>query len=244
MSDRNPFTYQTRPMVLSYLWIRRAVGALGLALPIILGLGSWILFGVEIQENMSSYYHTPMRDVFVGVICSIGLFLFCYVGSTQFENWTGNLGCVPAVGVAWFPIDAGVDPLNQSSFTGNLHTLFGGMFFLTLALFSIYHFPHNEPEDDSDDWDWSRNAIFRMSGSVLLLSVAAMGVFLFLLDQETRRILSNWNFIFWGEWIAVWAFAIAWLVKGRTAGLLYESLEKLRKPAMRAANDCGVNRDN
>ncbi|MFK7767914.1 MAG: hypothetical protein AB8B55_11885 [Mariniblastus sp.] len=217
-----------RPMVLSYLWIRRAVGSLGLALPIILGPGGWLFLGVEIQENMSSYYHTPMRDIFVGVMCAIGLFLFCYVGTTQFENWTGNLGCVAAIGVALFPIDAGADPLFQATFIGYLHTLFGGLFFLTLALFSIYHFPHSEPEDDSDQWNWGRNEIFRTSGATLLLSVAAMVFFLFVLDRPTRDRLSEWDFIFWGEWIAVWAFAIAWLVKGRTVLLLLESLEAVK----------------
>ncbi len=228
MTEDKQLSSRAHPMVLSYLWIRRAVGALGLALPIILGPVAWVLFGVEIQENMSSYYHTPMRDVFVGVMCAIGLFLFCYVGSTPFENWTGNLGCVAAIGVALFPTDAGSDPLHQATLVGYLHTLFGGLFFLTLALFSIYHFPHNEPEDDCEDWNWGRNAIFRISGAVLLLSVAAMGVFLFVFDQATRERLSQWNFIFWGEWIAVWSFAIAWLVKGRTVKLFLESLEVVK----------------
>ena len=228
ITENKQLSNRAHPMVLSYLWIRRAVGALGLALPIILGPVAWMLFGVEIQENMSSYYHTPMRDIFVGVMCAIRLFLFCYVGSTPFENWTGNLGCVAAIGVALFPTDAGSDPLYQGSLVGYLHTLFGGLFFLTLALFSIYHFPHNEPEDDSQIWNWGRNAIFRISGAVLLLSVAAMGVFLFVFDRATRERLSEWNFIFWGEWIAVWAFAVAWLVKGRTVRLFLESLEVVK----------------
>ena len=212
-------------MVLSYLWIRRAVGGLGLLLPIILGPFAYLFFGIEIQENMSSYYHTPMRDVFVGVMFAIGLFLFCYVGSTQFENWTGNLGCLAAIGVALFPIEANSDPLYQSTIAGYLHTVFGGLFFLTLSLFSIYHFPHNEPEDDSGKWDFSRKTVFRISGATLLLSVFSMGVFLFVLDRETREELSGWNLIFWGEWIAVWAFAIAWLVKGRALLIVAEGLK-------------------
>ena len=197
-------------------------------LPIILGPIGLLFFGIDIQENMSSYYHTSLRDVFVGVMCAIGLFLFCYVGSTKFENWTGNLGCLAAIGVALFPTDANSDPLVQSTMAGYAHTAFGGLFFLTLALFSVYHFPHNEPEDDSTKWDLGRKSIFWLSGFVLLTSVAAMGVFLFVLSQETREILSQWNFIFWGEWIAVWAFAIAWLVKGRTTSLILESLETLK----------------
>lgn len=220
--------HHTRPAVLSYLWIRRAVGSLGLALPIILGPIGWLLFSVDIQENMSSYYHTPLRDVFVGVMCAIGLFLFCYVGSTQFENWTGNLGCLAAVGVALCPIDANSDPLYQATVAGYAHTVFGGLFFLTLALFSIYHFPHNEPEEESNGRDFGRRTLFRLSGAVLLMSVVAMGMFLFVLSQEARETLSEWNVVFWGEWIAVWAFAIAWLIKGRTFALFVEGLEVVK----------------
>ncbi len=49
-------------LVISYQGVRRAIGVVGLLLPILLGPVGW-LFGVPIQDNMSSYYHTPMRDV-------------------------------------------------------------------------------------------------------------------------------------------------------------------------------------
>ena len=55
---------KTNALVLSYIGIRRAIGFSGLLLPIALGPIGW-LFGVDIQDNISSYYHTPLRDVFV-----------------------------------------------------------------------------------------------------------------------------------------------------------------------------------
>lgn len=67
----------TRTLVVSYLGIRRAIGAIGLALPILLGPVGWLVFGIEIQDNLSSYYHTALRDIFVGAMCAIGIFLFC-----------------------------------------------------------------------------------------------------------------------------------------------------------------------
>lgn len=70
----------THTLVVSYLGVRRAIGAIGLLLPIVLGPVGWLVFGIEIQDNMSSYYHTPLRDVFVGSMCAIGIFLFCYRG--------------------------------------------------------------------------------------------------------------------------------------------------------------------
>ncbi len=219
----------TDHMVLSYLGIRRAVGSLGLALPVVLAAGGFLLFGTPIQENISSYYHTPLRDVFVGVMCAIGLFLYCYRGSSRFENWTGNLGCIAAVGVAFFPLDAGSDPLRQTSIAGYLHSLCGGAFFLTLAVFSVYYFPLNEPEDDAPDFLLEKSTSYRLSGITILASVLVMGVYLFLLPQATKDLLDKYCFLFWMESIAVWSFAVAWLVKGRAIALLTEGVEKVRE---------------
>lgn len=83
----------TNTLVLSYVGIRRAIGISGLVLPIFLGPAGWLVFGIAIQDNMSSYYHTALRDVFVGTLCAIGIFLFCYRGYDWIENWTANVGC-------------------------------------------------------------------------------------------------------------------------------------------------------
>lgn len=209
-------SHNARALVVSYLAIRRAVGAVGLLLPILLGPIGWLVFDIEIQDNMSSYYHTVLRDVFVGSLFAIGIFLFCYRGYDRIEAWTGNLGCLSALGVALFPLDAHSDPLHQRSIIGYLHTLSGGAFFLTLAFYSLYHFPTSrlEPHEVAPH-ETQRNFIYRTSGIAILLSMIAMGVDLFLLPALWRQRLNDYNFLFWMEWIAVWAFAAAWLTKGR-----------------------------
>ena len=222
------------PMVVSYVGIRRAVGFSGLLLPVVLGPGGWLL-GVPFQDNISSYYHTPMRDVFVGTLCAIGVFLFCYRGHDWAEDWTANFGCISALGVAFCPLDAGADPLLQRSVTGWLHTLSGGVFFLTLAFYSIVHFPRSRfrllpmplfgGEDDAPPADpvearrdRQRDLIYRGSGVVILMSLLAMGGYLLLLPTRYVRICDRWNALFWLEWTALWAFAAAWLTKGRVIG--------------------------
>jgi len=80
----------TRTLVIFYLGVRRAIGAVGLLLPILLGPVGWLVFGIDIQDNMSSYYHTILRDVFVGALCTIGVFLFCYRGYDWIESWSAN----------------------------------------------------------------------------------------------------------------------------------------------------------
>ncbi|QEH35928.1 hypothetical protein OJF2_44850 [Aquisphaera giovannonii] len=206
----------THTLVVSYMGLRRAIGEIGLLLPIVLGPVGRLAFGIEIQDNMSSYYHTPLRDVFVGSMCAIGVFLYCYRGYDWIESWTGKVGCTSALGVALCPLDPGSDPLSQRSVLGYLHTLSGGAFFLTLAFYSLYHFPSTQAgKHEVAPHESQRNFVYRASGVVILLSMAAMGGYLFLLPAGPKRLLNDFNFLFWMEWVAVWAFAAAWLTKGR-----------------------------
>lgn len=203
-----------QPLVVSYVGVRRAIGISGLLLPVLLGPVGWLIYGIPFQDNMSYYYHTEMRDVFVGTLCAIGIFLFCYRGIDGIENWTANLGCISALGVALFPMDANSDPLMQRSWTGFAHSFFGGVFFLTLSLYSLFHLPRSRPTQP-EPHQKQRDFIYRTSGIVILLSLAAMGAYLFLLPPDQTRLWNKYNALFWLEWIALWAFAAAWLTKGR-----------------------------
>ncbi|QDV68924.1 hypothetical protein Poly24_26370 [Rosistilla carotiformis] len=205
---------KTNVLVISYLTIRRAIGVTGLLLPLVLGPGGWIV-GIPLQPNLSSYYHTGMRDVFVGTLSAIGIFLYCYRSYDRVENWTANLGCVSALGIAFFPLDFKSDPLLQKSLTGYLHSFCGGVFFLTLAFYSLYHFPRDAQREDEPHLR-ERRLIYRTSGIVILVSLVAMGAYLFVIRGATKQWLNEYHFLFWMEWIAVWAFAAAWLAKGRT----------------------------
>lgn len=235
------------PLVVSYLALRRAVGLAGLLLPVALWPGAWLVWGVPMQDNMSAYYHTAARDVFVGALCTLGVFLYCYRGHDWAENWSANVGSVAALGVAFFPLDAGKDPLAQQTLSGYLHSVFGAALFLTLAFYSLVHFPsggwpawvwraicrglaslnttapdcppserspaEHEPSDDPSH-ELERNLIYWGSGVVILASLAAMGVYL-LLPTALKAYFNRYHFMFAMEWVALWAFAAAWLTKGR-----------------------------
>ena len=206
----------THTLVVSYLGVRQAIGAVGLILPVVLGPVGWLAFGIEIQDNMSSYYHTSLRDEFVGALCAIGIFLFCYRGYDWIEGWTANLGGISALGVALFPLDANSDPLHQRSAIGYMHSISGGVFFLTLAFYSLYHFPSSqEQKREAASHEGHRDFIYRASGVVILLSMVAMGGYLFLLPDGWKRRFNDYHFLFWMEWVAVWSFAASWLTKGR-----------------------------
>ena len=99
---------------------------------------------------------------------------------------------------------------------GYLHSISGGVFFLTLAFYSLYHFPSFQgAKHEIAPHEAQRNFVYRTSGVVILCSLLAMGTYLFLIADEWKRNLNHYHFLFWMEWIAVWSFAAAWLTKGR-----------------------------
>jgi hypothetical protein len=210
--DHHPHAHS---VVMSYLGIRRSLGLLAFLLPLVLGPFGYFILGIDIQENMSSYYHTPLRDFFVGSVCAMGTFLFCYYGYDSLENWTGNLAALSAMGVAFCPLDPDSDPLNQSTISGYIHTFSGGIFFTSLAIFSLYHFPRGHFGLRLKTRDGQRDAVYLATGATIVGCMILMGAQLFLVPAPLKALLNDFKFLFWMEWIAIWAFSAAWLVKGQ-----------------------------
>lgn len=71
---------RTDPRLVSYLTLRKAIGLLGLLLPLILAVGERLIFSRGLRESVSGYYYTGMRGVLVGGLCAIGAFLLAYRG--------------------------------------------------------------------------------------------------------------------------------------------------------------------
>lgn len=235
MIEHHPHAHS---VVMSYLGVRRSLGLLAFLLPLMLGPVGFFAFGIEIQQNMSSYYHTPLRDIFVGAVCAMGIFLFCYHGYDSLENWTGNFACLSAFGIALCPLEPNSDPLQQSTVIGFIHTVSGGIFFTTLAIFSLYHFPRGHFGLRLKTRDEQRDALYLATGVVIVGCMTLMGIHLFLLPDALKAILNTFKFTFWMEWIAIWAFSAAWLVKGQA--LLADSFEN-NETSMDASGETETN---
>ena len=63
-------------MKATYLSLRIGMAALAIAFPLLLWVGGHIFQSLPLQASMSAYYHSSMRDVFVGVLVAIGAFLY------------------------------------------------------------------------------------------------------------------------------------------------------------------------
>ena len=67
------------PLIMSYLLMRVLIGVSAVLLPFALILVNRAL-GHGLSSSMSGYYYTPMRNIFVGSLCAIGVFLISYDG--------------------------------------------------------------------------------------------------------------------------------------------------------------------
>jgi multisubunit Na+/H+ antiporter MnhB subunit len=199
--------------VRSYLALRKAIGVLGIAMPVILLFGVLVLAPDEgWQPTISDYVDTVMGGAFVGILFAIGVFLYFYVGyepdrdKPRFlpsDNLASNLGGLFALGVALFPTTSSV------GFVQGVHVVSATFLFLTLAYFSLRQF--TKTSGDLTPEKLLRNRIYRACGVTILVCIALIGVYGWFL-RDTG--LAGVRPVFWLEAIAMWAFGIAWFVKG------------------------------
>lgn len=204
-------TKEPSSLMIGYMTLRKAVGLLGTSLPFVLSLGALLLFDTGIQPSISSYYHTGMGDVFVGILCAIGVFMLSYRGYERQDGVAGDLACVFAVGTALFPTTPRGDLTLDA--IGALHLVFAALFFLTLAYFSLFLFTKTDPTKTPTRRKIQRNQVYRVCGYTLVASIALIFLLTFL-PSEIKRALSPYNPVYWLESLAVVAFGISWLTKG------------------------------
>lgn len=198
-------------LVLSYLNLRKAVGIIGASLPFVLALGKILLDGPGIQDSISGYYYTQMRDVFVGSLCAIAVFLMSYKGYETKDAVAGILACVFALGVALFPTTPSSSPTPHDHLVGGLHYIFAVLFFLTLAYFSLVLFRKTNPDKIPTRQKLQRNNVYTVCGFTILACIALIGLSSLLPEESPVNGLEP---VFWLESIAVFVFGVSWLTKG------------------------------
>jgi hypothetical protein len=138
-------------LVVNYLYLRKAVGWVGALLPIVLIAGNAIFFTTVLPDSMSSYYYTSMRNVFVGALCALGVFLIAYVGYDESDRWITNVAGMGTIGVALCPtkptvcgaaartcVAPSVRSLSQEQqIVGNIHLGFAVIAFLALGVMAM-----------------------------------------------------------------------------------------------------------
>jgi len=201
------------PLVLSYLELRKAVGIIGFALPFVLAFGKILVEGLGIQSSISGYYYTDLRNVFVGSLCAIGVFLMSCRGYDRKDRIAGSVACVFAIGVALFPTTPYVDATSQDKLIGALHWSFAALLFLTLAYFSLALFTKTAPDKAPTPQKLQRNIVYRACGCTILACIFLIAVVAL---PPVKTLVERLSPVFWLESLAIVSFGVAWLTKGET----------------------------
>jgi hypothetical protein len=201
------------PMVLSYLALRKAVGGVALALPFAVAV-PWALLHHAIQSSISAYYYTGMRNLFVGSLCAIGMFMLCTRGYDTIDEIAGIVSATCAIGVAFFPTSPANGATRLQIIAGEVHYVFAAALFLTLAFFCLVLFKMSAHNHTLTAQKIQRNRVYTACGVVILISLALL---------PAMTLVFHVGYVFphvapgiFFETTSLFAFGIAWLVKGET----------------------------
>lgn len=204
---------ETSLLVFSYLELRKAVGILGMALPFVVSIGAFIFFHTGLQNSISSYYYTGMRDVYVGILFAIGVFLLSYRGYSRSDDIAGDLACLFAVGVAIFPTFSSDTGTTGIPIIAYLHTICAACFLITLSYFSLGLFTKTDPDKSPTRGKRQRNVVYKVCGYVIISCLILMAI-LSILPDDISDTLKRYHPVFWLEALAIVAFGVSWFTKG------------------------------
>jgi hypothetical protein len=208
-------------VLVSYLTLRRVVGVLGVALPIVVAVWGLVLLpSHDLLPTISDYYRLRTRDAFVGVLFVIAWFLFTYRGYDRRDEVAGDLACVAALCVAFFP-DSGT-PTDRT-----VHRISAAALFLVLSYFSLVLF--TESGGVKTERKKTRNRVYVACGVIMLACIALIAVCNLFGPCPAIAAVPP---VFLLETLALWAFGFSWFVKG-------ETIWKDRDPAEEAARPAG-----
>ncbi len=202
-------------LVLAYVTLRKFIGFLGAALPFLVYLGGLIVFQTGIQGSISDYYYTPMRDVFVGTLCAIGVFLFAYEGYARADMIAAKFAGLFAVSTALFP--------TAPAPRGAVHFVFATLFFATLIYFSGFLFTKTNTDlsqPPANSRKIQRNRAYRACAAIMFICIIVAGIYSLVPSFGASLPIGTYHPIFWLEAIADLAFGVSWAIKGEALGLL------------------------
>ncbi|HSN07708.1 MAG TPA: hypothetical protein VLS85_01660 [Hanamia sp.] len=211
--------------VISYLTLRKSVGILGIALPIVLLTGFWLLDkNCDYPPSISHYYYTNLGTYFTGTLCAVALFLFSYKGPEDTDKHASLFAAICALGVAFFPANPYCNSCNNcvlvhldySYLRNGLHYAFAGFLFLTFAYFSLVLFTKTSYEIKPTKQKLLRNKIYKFCGWVIIICITIIGLTSIPAINSIGFIKNFKPLTFIFEAIALFAFGYSWLIKGET----------------------------
>lgn len=232
---------ETRQEVIGYRALQAAIGGIAISLVVVVYLGNWLIFthrlasclvpGSHLPGSLSGFYYTHMRNVFVGAMCAMGVFLVAYKGSQWRDTWFTNVAGAAAIGIALCPTTPpGSDVLKptnpcgpispvayhaskNASALGHVHAALLGVLFAMVFLMLLIQFTRPTPRAQPGP-SKRRHVLYRVCAWAILADAVFVGV----VTLVTRFDSSVWRGTTWliyCEAFAFLVFGIAWFVKGQ-----------------------------
>jgi|SRR6185295_15929160 len=181
--------------VRSYLYLSLGTGLIAVLLPVLLVVAG----GYATHDSMSSFYHDtdgPARDILVGSLCAVGVFLFLFHGLSKLENWLLNVAGIAVIAVALIP-----SPGDTGYGSALIHRGAAIVFFVLIGVVAIF-LSKGRIKDIKDEA--KRRGFAAAYNSVGILMIALPGVVA--LAQGHHWVLQT-------EWAGIWLFSAYWFLK-------------------------------
>jgi hypothetical protein len=221
-------TTQANELVISYLMLRKLVGWIGILLPFVLIVGNAVMSEGR-PDSMSGYYYTPMRNIFVGALCALGVFLIAYDGYDNVDRWITNIAGLCAIGVAFCPTKPSGHMATWQNAVGDIHVVFAICTFTALGLMALRFAKGGQTPEGQKTLGQVRHGLgfaatptpttpkseimaYRVCGFLILACVLLAA----LSNLLPSSVFVNWPVLFILEAAAVVAFGVSWFVKGKT----------------------------
>ncbi|MFE4517892.1 hypothetical protein ACFRMQ_27305 [Kitasatospora sp. NPDC056783] len=207
-TQNSPGVRRSTQDVRTIAMLRLGVGLIGILLPPALPFGNWLSAEVTGRGtdgfwpvSMSASYYTGTRNLFVGALCALGVFLICYRFDRRDDRWSTAAGFF-ALGVALCPTSPGAGASALQRTVGMFHLAFAGLLFVMLALFCLYSFRNPRSTQPA-----RVGTAYLVAGVVILAALALTAL------AGVTGIGANWSVhpLYLGEWLATWAFGMAWI---------------------------------
>ena len=241
---------QGAALIYSYLAMRKAVGWIAMALPLLL----LAFHRGDPLTSISQAYYRDVSALFVGLLCAIGVFLLFYRGYDGRDRIASLIAGLCAIVVSQMPGGSGcrapasaLPPLWQwrdeyPLILSSLHFGAAALMFAALAYFCICLFPETNKRGREGRRKLFRNRIYRSCGAVIVLAMAVEALDRLLVWKYGDGAGFLWAVgTFCVESTMIFAFGISWAVKGESFRILNDRDEETgTAPAPSARNSGGA----
>jgi hypothetical protein len=232
-------------LIVSYTFLRQTIGWIGTLLPIALLVGNAISSTAPRPTSISGYYYTDMRNVLVGTLCALGVFLVAYVGYDDVDRSITNVAGLGAIGVAFCPTKptvctAGTGACPPSSVTrlsatqqvvGDFHLVFAAVTLVALGVMALRFAKRGMTPPGLSLMGQLRyglgfgepsgGAQQHHTADAIVYRASGITILSCVLLAALSSLLpasvkAHWPTLFIFESLAVFAFGVSWFAKGRT----------------------------